>query len=165
MEHARAGSSTGPTGAVAPPTTKRHALPSNRRATQACRRPYRHHPPDARAPSRPRPESLTDLLLDAWSSWPRARAPSTVLATWFDLKVFTVVAKPVEAVTPADVLGFITAQRAGLPTLPRPVPGAGACACGRHRGLGAHDPAPPVATTLTKGRKPRWLLVGRSAQR
>ncbi len=40
--------------------------------------------------------------------------PNTVLAAGYDLKVFfTVVAKPPEAVRPADVLGFITSQRTG----------------------------------------------------
>jgi integrase len=40
--------------------------------------------------------------------------PNTVLAAAYDLKVFfSVVAKPVEQVCPADVLGFITAQRTG----------------------------------------------------
>lgn len=47
--------------------------------------------------------------------------PHTVLATWFDLKVFfTVVGKPVVEVRPADLLGFITAQRAGLSCGSRP---------------------------------------------
>jgi hypothetical protein len=45
-------------------------------------------------------------------------SPSTVLATWFDLKVFfAVVGQPVEQVRPVDVLCFITAQRAGLSSL------------------------------------------------
>ncbi|MDO5737579.1 MAG: tyrosine-type recombinase/integrase [Propionibacteriaceae bacterium] len=50
----------------------------------------------------------------------RARSrPNTVLATWFDLKVFfSVVGKPVDQVRPVDVLGFITAQRAGMASLP-----------------------------------------------
>ena len=40
--------------------------------------------------------------------------PNTVLAAAYDLKVFfTVVAKPPGEVAPADVLGFITAQRNG----------------------------------------------------
>jgi site-specific recombinase XerD len=40
--------------------------------------------------------------------------PNTVLAAGYDLKVFfAVVGKPPDEVRPADVLGFITAQRAG----------------------------------------------------
>jgi hypothetical protein len=40
--------------------------------------------------------------------------PNTVLAPAYDLKVFfAVVARPADQVRPADVLGFITAQRAG----------------------------------------------------
>jgi len=40
--------------------------------------------------------------------------PNTVLAAAYDLRVFfTVVAKPPAEVVPADVLGFITAQRTG----------------------------------------------------
>jgi integrase/recombinase XerD len=40
--------------------------------------------------------------------------PNTVLAAAYDLKVFfTVVGKPPDQVRPADVLAFITAQRAG----------------------------------------------------
>jgi integrase len=40
--------------------------------------------------------------------------PNTVLAAAYDLKVFfTVVPKPPDEVVPADVLGFITAQRTG----------------------------------------------------
>ena len=40
--------------------------------------------------------------------------PNTVLAAAYDLKVFfTVVALPADQVRPADVLGFITAQRTG----------------------------------------------------
>ena len=40
--------------------------------------------------------------------------PNTVLAAAYDLKVFfTVVGKPPQEVRPADVLGFITAQRTG----------------------------------------------------
>ena len=40
--------------------------------------------------------------------------PNTVLAAAYDLKVFfEVVARPPDQVQPADVLGFITAQRAG----------------------------------------------------
>ena len=41
-----------------------------------------------------------------------------MLAVAFDLKVFfTVVDKPLELVYPADVLGFMTAQRTGQPSL------------------------------------------------
>lgn len=68
------------------------------------------------------PGSLGDPLLDAYVEFVAARSrPNTVLSTWFDLKVFfTVVARPVDQVRPVDVLGFITAQRAGLPSLPDP---------------------------------------------
>lgn len=64
--------------------------------------------------------SLGDPLLDAYVEFVRARSrPNTVLATWFDLKVFfSVVGKPVDQVRPVDVLGFITAQRAGVASLP-----------------------------------------------
>jgi hypothetical protein len=42
------------------------------------------------------------------------RRPNTVLAVAYDLKVFfTVVGKPPRRVRPADVLAFMTAQRAG----------------------------------------------------
>lgn len=65
---------------------------------------------------------LGDPLLDAYLEFVAARSrPNTVLATWFDLKVFfAVVGKPVGEVRPVDVLGFITAQRAGLAGLPDP---------------------------------------------
>ena len=65
---------------------------------------------------------LGDPLLDAYLEFVEARSrPNTVLATWFDLKVFfAVVGKPVGEVRPLDVLGFITAQRAGLSGLPDP---------------------------------------------
>jgi site-specific recombinase XerD len=61
---------------------------------------------------------LGEPLLDAYLEFVAARCrPNTVLATAFDLKVFfTVVAKPAAEVTPADVLGFVTAQRAGADT-------------------------------------------------
>lgn len=67
-------------------------------------------------------DPLGDPLLDAYLDFVSARSrPNTVLATWFDLKVFfAVVGKPVDAVRPVDVLGFITAQRAGLPSVPEP---------------------------------------------
>lgn len=65
---------------------------------------------------------MGDPLLDAYLEFVAARSrPNTVLATWFDLKVFfAVVGKPVGEVRPVDVLGFITAQRAGLSALPDP---------------------------------------------
>src|SRR3954447_2551351 len=58
---------------------------------------------------------LGDPLLDAFLEFVAARCrPNTVLGTAFDLKVFfTVVAKPPAEVTAADMLGFVTAQRAG----------------------------------------------------
>jgi site-specific recombinase XerD len=54
-------------------------------------------------------------LLDDYLEFLEGRSrPNTVLAAGYDLKVFfTVVAKPPEAVRPADVLGFITSQRTG----------------------------------------------------
>ena len=54
-------------------------------------------------------------LLDEYLVFLSGRCrPNTVLAVAFDLKVFfTVVDKPPEAVRPADVLGFMTAQRTG----------------------------------------------------
>lgn len=66
------------------------------------------------------PGSFGDPLLDAYLEFLVARVrPNSVLAAWYDLKVFFgVVGKPVVAVTPADVFGFITAQRAGAATLP-----------------------------------------------
>lgn len=82
---------------------------------------------DARTPSLippARPAGLGDPLLDAYLEFVTARSrPNTVLATRFDLKVFfSVVDKPVEAVTSRDVLGFITAQRSGVDKLPRSGP-------------------------------------------
>ena len=58
---------------------------------------------------------LGEPLLDAYLEFVAARCrPNTVLATAFDLKVFfAVVAKRPAEVTPGDVLGFVTAQRAG----------------------------------------------------
>jgi site-specific recombinase XerD len=58
---------------------------------------------------------LGEPLLDAYLEFVAARCrPNTVLATAFDLKVFfAVVAKRPAEVRPADVLGFMTAQRAG----------------------------------------------------
>jgi integrase/recombinase XerD len=54
-------------------------------------------------------------LLDEYLEFLAGRCRSnTVLAVGYDLKVFfTVVGKPVEQVEPADVLGFVTAQRSG----------------------------------------------------
>ena len=54
-------------------------------------------------------------LLDDYLEFLEGRSrPNTVLAAGYDLKVFfTVVAKSPEAVSPADVLGFITSQRTG----------------------------------------------------
>jgi len=64
---------------------------------------------------------LGDPLLDAYLEFLEARCrPNSVLAAGFDLQVFfTVVPKPPGQVTTADVLGFITAQRAGTATRPR----------------------------------------------
>ena len=58
---------------------------------------------------------LGEPLLDGYLEFVAARCrPNTVLATAFDLKVFFgVVGKAPAEVTAADVLGFITAQRAG----------------------------------------------------
>ena len=54
---------------------------------------------------------LADVYLEFLAG--RSR-PNTVLAAAYDLKVFfTVVGKPPDQVRPADVLGFITAQRTG----------------------------------------------------
>ena len=54
---------------------------------------------------------LADVYLEFLNG--RCR-PNTVLAAAYDLKVFfEVVARPADQVRPADVLGFITAQRAG----------------------------------------------------
>jgi integrase/recombinase XerD len=57
---------------------------------------------------------LGQPLLDEYLAFVGARArPNTWLATGWDLKVFfEVVDKPPEEVTPADVLGFVAAQRA-----------------------------------------------------
>jgi integrase/recombinase XerD len=54
-------------------------------------------------------------LLDEYLEFVAGRCrPNTVLAVAYDLKVFfTAVGKPVEQVRSADVLGFITGQRAG----------------------------------------------------
>ena len=73
----------------------------------------------------PRQEPFGDPLLDAYLEFLSGRCrPNSVLAARFDLKVFfTVVGKPVEAVTATDVLGFITAQRSGATHLPDPLLG------------------------------------------
>ncbi len=91
--------------------------------------------PSAR--SRP-PEQLGDPLLDRYLEFLAARCrPNSVLAAWFDLKVFfAAVGKPVAAVTAADVLGFITAQRRGVAGLPDPLLApaptqAAGCRCAR----------------------------------
>lgn len=54
-------------------------------------------------------------LVDDYLEFLEGRSrPNTVLAAAYDLRVFfTVVAKPPAEVVPADVLGFITAQRTG----------------------------------------------------
>lgn len=75
--------------------------------------------------SQPRPpEGFPDPLLEAYLEFLAARCrPNSVLAARFDLRVFfTVVGKPVQGVTAADVLGFITAQRTGARSLPDPLP-------------------------------------------
>ena len=58
-------------------------------------------------------------LLDDYLEFMEGRCrPNTVLAAAYDLRVFFgVVAKPPDEVAPADVLGFITAQRTGEPVL------------------------------------------------
>lgn len=65
---------------------------------------------------------LGEPLLDRYLEFVAARCrPNTVLAVAFDLKVsFGVVGKAPAEVTAADVLGFITAQRAGTAS-PSPV--------------------------------------------
>jgi integrase/recombinase XerD len=71
------------------------------------------------------PERFGDPLVDAYLEFLSGRCrPNSVLAARFDLKVFlAVVDKPVEAVNAMDVLGFITAQRHGMPRLPDPLLG------------------------------------------
>ena len=61
---------------------------------------------------------LGEPQLDAYLEFVAARCrPNTVLAVAFDLKVFfAVVGKPPGEVSTADVLGFVTAQRAGRGT-------------------------------------------------
>jgi len=58
-------------------------------------------------------------LLDDYLEFLSGRSrPNTVLAVAYDLKVFfEVVGKPPKRVRPADVLGFMTAQRTGQPSL------------------------------------------------
>ena len=57
-------------------------------------------------------------LLDEYLEFLEGRCgPNTVLAAAYDLKVFfAAVGKPPAEVTAADVLGFMTAQRAGRAT-------------------------------------------------
>ena len=66
------------------------------------------------------PGRFGDPLVDDYLEFLVARVrPNSVLAAWYDLKVFfSVVGKPVIAVTASDVLGFITAQRTGAASLP-----------------------------------------------
>src|SRR3954452_4334963 len=68
-------------------------------------------------PDGPGPVRVGDPLLDAYLEFVAARCrPNTVLATAYDLKIFfAVVSKSPTQVRAADVLGFITAQRAGAP--------------------------------------------------
>lgn len=58
-------------------------------------------------------------LLDDYLKFLSGRSrPNTVLAVGYDLKVFfEVVAKPPKRVRPGDVLGFMTAQRTGQPSM------------------------------------------------
>jgi integrase/recombinase XerD len=58
-------------------------------------------------------------LLDDYLEFLSGRCrPNTVLAVAYDLKVFfEVVGKTPKRVRPGDVLGFMTAQRAGQPSL------------------------------------------------
>jgi len=61
-------------------------------------------------------------LLDDYLDFVASRCrPNTVLATAYDLRVFfAVVGRPVEEVTSRDVLAFMTAQRAGRPSIAGP---------------------------------------------
>jgi integrase/recombinase XerD len=72
-----------------------------------------------------RPGGFGDPLVDAYLEFLSGRCrPNSVLAAWFDLRVFfRVVGKPVSAVTATDVLGFIAAQRHGFSSLPDPLLG------------------------------------------
>jgi len=69
----------------------------------------------SRGPSGEAVVRLGAPLLDAYLEFLAGRCrPNTVLAAAYDLKVFfAVVAKAPGEVCPADVLGFITAQRTG----------------------------------------------------
>lgn len=81
---------------------------------------------------------LGDPWLDEYLRFVAARArPNTVAAHAFDLKVFfTVIGKPPAAVTTADVLGFIEAQRAARrgPNVVRLADGEAGLARGRSSG-------------------------------
>jgi hypothetical protein len=73
-------------------------------------------------------------LLDEYLEFLAGRCrPNTVLAAAYDLKVFfTVAGKPPRRVRPADVLAFMTAQRAGGDgRLQVAGDGAGGCRLGR----------------------------------
>src|SRR5215216_1698265 len=65
-------------------------------------------------PGHPGAVRLGDPLLDAYLDLVGARArPNTLISTAYDLQVFfAVIGKDPIAVTPRDVLAFITAQRA-----------------------------------------------------
>lgn len=91
------------------------------------------------------PGSLGDPLLDGYVDFVAARSrPNTVLAVWFDLRVFfTVVNRPVVDVRPGDVLGFITAQRTGAPHVAEPV-GSPVLVADGARGVAAHGAAAAV---------------------
>jgi hypothetical protein len=69
----------------------------------------------SRGPSGEQVVRLGGPLVDDYLEFLQGRCrPNTVLAAAYDLRVFfTVVAKPAAQVVPADVLGFITAQRTG----------------------------------------------------
>lgn len=80
-------------------------------------------PVEQRAPGQA-PGRFGDPLIDDYLAFLAIRVSSnSVLAVWYDLVVFTrLVDKPVDEVTPRDVMGFITAQRTGQDHLPtRPV--------------------------------------------
>ena len=69
----------------------------------------------SRGPSGEPGVRVGNRLVDEYLEFLEGRCrPNTVLAAAYDLKVFFgVVAKPAADVVPADVLGFITAQRTG----------------------------------------------------
>jgi hypothetical protein len=101
---------------------------------------------------------LGEPLLDAYLEFVAARCrPNTVLATAFDLKVFfSVVAKGPAEVTPADVFGFVTAQRAGAGTatavvLVAPSPCAWPASCATSRS-DEPTPEPPSSSWFTTSR-------------